>query len=393
MSHYDAIVIGAGAVGSAVAYTLQKDGMKVALLERGDICSGTSGACDGNILAVLKQPGPAVDLTLASINLFKEFNDEVEDDFQFHQRGSTLVCEDEMDVNFCKELMKKQHEIKLPVRWLDSKELHEREPYIVEDIIGAIECDVDSSLDPMLVTFALARNARIQGAVVKTNCEVTGILKNKQGEIEGVETVAGKIYSSNVINCGGAFAPFIGRFIGLKIPIIPRKGHILVSETIPLTVRRKVSEAKYAALKYQSEKYTVDPDLEKYGISLVVEPVDEGNCLLGSSREFAGYNTAVSPFVVEAIARRAIRFFPIMKRMNIIRTYAGLRPYTSDHQPIIGPVKSIPGLFIAAGHEGEGIGMSLVTGAIISHYLTGRHVDLPLEKLLPDRFPEICNHC
>ena len=152
-----------------------------------------------------------------------------------------------------------------------------------------------------------------------------------------------------------------------------------------------MSEAKYAALKYQKEGVKVDPVMEKMGVSLVVEPVDEGYCLLGSSREFVGYDTSVSYLVIEQIAKRAARFFPIMKKLHIIRTYAGLRPYTEDHLPLVGPVSAIPGLYIAAGHEGEGIGMSLITGAIISHYLCGSPIEIDIKCLLPDRFDGIRN--
>lgn len=388
---YDAIVIGAGAVGSAVAYSLQKAGLKTALLDRNDICSGTSGACDGNMLAVTKQPGPAVDLTVAGINRFIEFNAETPEEFSFHQRGSTLVCEDDFDVTFCRELLQRQLDYKMPVRWLDSKELHEREPYLADDIVGAIECDIDASLNPMHVTYALAKNAKRLGCDVRNYHEVTDILINQSGAIAGVETVKGKMLAPQVIICTGAYSAAVGKLANIEIPIIPRKGHILVTENIPQIARRKVSEAKYVALRYQKEGATVDPLIEKMGISLVVEPVEEGYCLLGSSREFVGFDTKTSPLTVELIARRVMRFFPIMKNLHIVRTYAGLRPYTEDHLPLVGPVSAIPGLYIAAGHEGEGIGMSLITGAIISHYLCNTPIEVEIESLKPDRFAGIRN--
>lgn len=391
MANFEALVIGAGAVGSAVAYTLQKAGMKTALLDRGDVCSGTGGASNGNISAVLRQPGPELEMTIAGIDRLIQFNNESEEDFSFHQRGSTLVCEDEFDVNFCQELLKKQREYKMPVRWLDSKELHEREPYLAPDILGAIECDIDSTLNPMHVTYAMAKNAKKMGAQVFTHHEITDIIISKDGCVKGVETVKGCFNADYVIICTGAFSNAVGRMANLDIPIIPRKGHILVTENTPRTVRRKVSEVKYAALRYQKEGVEVDPLIEQLGISMVVQPMEEDYYLLGSSREFCGFDFDTSPLVVELIARRNLRFFPIMKQLKIIRTYTGLRPYTADHMPIIGPVTAIPGLYIAAGHEGEGIGMSLITGSIISHYLTGAPIEFEISSMVPDRFDGIRN--
>jgi sarcosine oxidase subunit beta len=383
---FDAVVVGAGAVGAATSYYLAKEGLRTAVVERGDVCSGASSACDGNILVVLKEPGPMIPLTLASIDLYKELQEEIGDTFEFHQRGSTLVCEDEGDVVFCGDLMKKQLAMGLPVRWLDWSAIHEREPLLAEDVPGAIECDVDCSLNPMLATYSLARAARRLGVVFKTSCAVNAICADARGGIWSVNTDQETLAARYVINCAGAWAPFVGRMAGIDIPILPRRGHILVTESAPRVARRKVSEAKYAALKYQYGGIKVDPEVEKYGISLVAEPTDEGNMLLGSSREFAGYDARVSLEVIEAVARRARRFFPVLDRMNIIRTYAGLRPYTPDHLPIVGPVTGLPGFFIAAGHEGEGIGLAPVTGKIISAMIAGKQVDVPTEPLSPERF-------
>lgn len=388
MEAFDAVVIGAGAVGTATSYYLAREGLKVAVVDRGEVCSGTSGACDGNILVILKEPGPMIPLTVASIEQYKMLLDELGDTFDFHQRGSTLIAEDDGDVKFCGQLMEKQLKLGLPVRWLDQQEIHSREPFLAPDIPGAIECDMDSSLNPMLATFAFARAARQRGVVFKTNCPVLGITRNSSGEVSAVETAYGSIPTKNVITCAGAWSNFIGKMVGVEIPIIPRRGHILVMEQAPRVARRKISESKYAALKYQIPGFKIDPEMEQLGISLVCEPVDDGSLLLGSSREFAGYDSRVSLRVVEAIARRGRRFLPALERMNVVRTYAGLRPYSVDHMPIIGPVPEVPGFYVAAGHEGEGIGLAPITGLIIASYLTGREITyLPVSAVRYERFP------
>jgi sarcosine oxidase subunit beta len=96
-----------------------------------------------------------------------------------------------------------------------------------------------------------------------------------------------------------------------------------------------------------------------------------GSLLLGSSREFVGLDRSVSKSIVQSIAARALRFLPVLSRTSIIRSYAGLRPWSPDHLPLIGPVESVPGFYVAAGHEGAGIGLAPITGHLIARWITG----------------------
>ncbi|MCK4682813.1 FAD-binding oxidoreductase, partial [Candidatus Bipolaricaulota bacterium] len=86
------------------------------------------------------------------------------------------------------------------------------------------------------------------------------------------------------------------------------------------------------------------------------------------------------------MARRALRFFPTIRDIHIIRSYAGLRPHTPDHLPIVSPVPAVPGLYIAAGHEGDGIGLAPITGKLMSEMITGEPTSIATEPLKLDRF-------
>jgi sarcosine oxidase subunit beta len=89
--------------------------------------------------------------------------------------------------------------------------------------------------------------------------------------------------------------------------------------------------------------------------------------------------------VLHAMAQRAIRFFPVIKDIKVIRSYAGLRPFTPDHLPIISETE-IPGFYVAAGHEGDGIGLSLITGKLISQMICDEPPAIPIEPLKLSRF-------
>ena len=125
----------------------------------------------------------------------------------------------------------------------------------------------------------------------------------------------------------------------------------------------------------------VGSDERGLAIAAVVEHTLSGNILLGSSREFAGFDRSVNPDVITAIVARALRFFPRLKSVHAIRTYAGLRPYTPDHRPIIAEADTVKGFCVATGHEGAGICLGPITGRLISQMITGQETELPTEQL------------
>jgi glycine/D-amino acid oxidase-like deaminating enzyme len=132
---------------------------------------------------------------------------------------------------------------------------------------------------------------------------------------------------------------------------------------------------------------TVQTAAEGVQVALAAELTASSTLLLGSSREFAGYDRTVSLDVVRAIAGRAVRFLPSIAGKGIIRSYAGLRPWSPDHLPLIGPAPAVPGFYLATGHEGAGICLAPITGQLIAGWLTGR-TEMPsfATAVRPDRF-------
>ena len=113
-----------------------------------------------------------------------------------------------------------------------------------------------------------------------------------------------------------------------------------------------------------------------------------GTCLIGSTRQFAGLGRVVDRDLLARSLERAVRFVPALAGARLTRTWAGLRPFTTDGLPIIGPVPEVPGLFMAAGHEGLGITLAPMTGELIAQAVKGQEPRLPLEQLALARFGE-----
>ncbi|WDL97652.1 NAD(P)/FAD-dependent oxidoreductase [Alicyclobacillus sp. ALC3] len=391
VSSSDVVVVGGGIIGAAIAYYVASRGMQVTVVEKGEIAGGTSSRCDGNILAIDKEPGFDSQMSLVSQKLVEELAQTLDEDFEYRAPGSILVCENDDEMAAAEQWVERQVAAGLPFRMLSQQDLRDEWPYLAKDLPGGLECATDSTVNPVLMTYSLARTARRLGARLQTHTEVTGILRDERGRVSGVETTEGAIRTPCVINAGGVWAPRLGEMVGLDIPIRPRKGHLLVSSRTFSIGKRKVMEFGYLMSKFGGSR-RVDPEMEKYGVALVFEPTASQNFLMGSSREFVGFDTRVDPNVMRLVAKRAIRFFPAIREVPLLRAYAGLRPWTPDHLPIVSPVEQIPGYFIAAGHEGDGISLAAVTGQVISEMLAGDPTCIPTEPLAFSRFSDVPVH-
>ncbi|KKD55351.1 MULTISPECIES: NAD(P)/FAD-dependent oxidoreductase [Paenibacillus] len=383
----DLVIVGGGIIGTAIAYYAAKSGMKVVLAERGEIAGGTSSRCDGNILAIDKEPGFDSRMSLLSQKLVAEMAKELEDEFEYRAPGSILVCENDQEMQAAELWVTRQQQEGLPFRMLDQQDLQEEWPYLAKDLPGGLECKTDSTVNPVQMTYALARAARRMGARLLPRMPIQSILKDERGNACGVETPNGVIHADAVVLAAGVWTRSIGHSLGLDLPIIPRKGHILVSARMPSIGNRKVMEFGYLMSKFGGQR-SVDEVYEKYGVALVFEPTASQNILIGSSRQFVGMDTGVDQQVIRLIARRAIRFFPALANVPLMRAYTGLRPWTPDHLPIISAVDEVPGLFIASGHEGDGISLAAVTGKLVTEMVRGEPTCIPVEPLRYDRFGE-----
>ncbi|PEP78514.1 glycine oxidase [Bacillus toyonensis] len=386
MRHCDVLIIGGGIIGCSIAYYTSKYGRDVTIIEKGEFVSGTSSRCDGNILAIDKDPGFDSQMSLVSQKLVTDLSEELEHSFEYRAPGSILVCESDEEMEAAQQWVNRQKDAGLPFRMLDRQDIREESPFFADDLLGGLECATDSTVNPYLLAFSLLAQSKKMGAKAINHTEV----KEMKRDIDGsfiVETTNGTFTAKQVVNAAGVWAPKIGQMLDVNIPIEPRKGHIIVASRQQHVGCRKVMEFGYLISKFGGKR-KVDALTEKYGVALVFEPTESQNFLIGSSREFVGFHTRINNEVIKCIANRAIRFYPKMADMMVIRSYAGLRPWTEDHLPIISRVDHIPNYYIAAGHEGDGISLAAVTGKVIEELLNEKETIIPIEPLRLSRFTE-----
>lgn len=373
----DVVVIGAGAVGAACAYYLAQAGLDVTVVDRGSVASGTTGSGEGNILVSDKQPGAELDLALLSGRLWRELDPEVASAAELEPKGGLVVAPHAEALDGLRAFAEGQAAVGVRTEAVAGERLRELEPALAEDLPGAILYPQDMQVQPMLASAHLLAAARARGAQVRLGEPVTAL--RRAGErVTGVVTASGEISAGAVVNATGAWASQTAALAGVHVPILPRRGFILVTEPLGAVIRHKVYDAAYVA------------DVASSGAGLetsaVVEGTKSGTVLIGASRERVGFDATISTPVLARLARQAMRLFPMLERVRALRAYRGFRPYCPDHLPVIGPDPRAPGLLHACGHEGAGIGLAPATGRLIAQCATGVGPELSLAPFAPERF-------
>lgn len=386
MAHtYDVVIIGAGITGAAAAYFAASRGLRVVVIDRGSIASGTSSRCEGNLLVSDKDLGPELELALYAQGVWRTDLAEHADVWEYEAKGGIMVAPDDQTMTQLRALSDHQRAMGITVEELpDSAALSELEPYLNPAMVGGAFYPQDSQVQPLLATHHLLRLARGLGARVMTHTPVVGI-ERSGARVAGVRTPDSTISADVVLNCAGPWSGEVAQLAGDAIvPVMPRKGFVLVSQPVPVTIHHKVYSASYVG-----DVASGDADLQ---VSPVVEGTPSGTILLGSSRERVGFDESFSSEGVARIARAGIELFPALADLALLRTYSGFRPFCPDHLPVIGPDARTPGLWHASGQEGAGIGLSVGIAKLLAQALCGEQTDLDLAPFRPERFDEESAH-
>ncbi|MCX5052886.1 MULTISPECIES: NAD(P)/FAD-dependent oxidoreductase [unclassified Streptomyces] len=373
----DVVVVGAGMVGAACALYASRAGLDVVVVDRGPVAGGTTGAGEGNLLVSDKGPGPELDLALLSNRLWAELAQEFGEAVEYEPKGGVVVATSPGGLTALERFAAGQRAAGVVAETVAGDTLYGLEPRLAPGLPGAVHYPQDAQVMPAL---AAAHLLRASGARLLTGRTVTGFLRTTDRTVLGVRTDMGDIHAPAVVNAAGTWGAELAALAGTFLPVLPRRGFVLVTEPLPRLIHHKVYAADYVA--------DVASDSAALQTSPVVEGTAAGPILIGASRERVGFDRTFSLPAVRALAAGATRLFPFLSDVRVIRSYAGFRPYMPDHLPAIGADPRVPGLFHACGHEGAGIGLATGTGHLIAQVLAAKTPDLDLTPLRPDRFPE-----
>jgi len=376
----EVVVLGGGIAGVSTAYCLAKLGREVTLIEKTELVSGASGANAAIIDLLWRQPGSDLKLGMASFDLYDHLTKELGYDIEFDQCG--MLCPIETEAQF--EEMKPFIEVRnkaglLNARLVDRDEMLELEPNLSPSLVGAMWNPVDGHVNPMSAAYAFAEQAKKLGAKVYPNTKVLNITVER-GRIKSVLTDQGEIGAKYVVNACGIDAPVIGEKIGLKIPIVPNREQVIITEEIPNLVKRVLLGAGY--------KKTVEGGTSWATVAFYANPQKKGNLLIGGVNDFPGEDRRTTFEALQTISKVAIKFLPVLEaqRVHVIRSWARFYIHTPDGKPILGKVEGVKGFIMVGGLNDYGMGVGPGAGKAIAELVCFGEPSIPIGDFSLSRF-------
>jgi glycine/D-amino acid oxidase-like deaminating enzyme len=376
---FDAIVVGTGIIGSFTAMALHERGLRVAVVDRGGLAPGTSRSSDGNLLCSDKSSGLMLTLSQRSLQLWRRYAERYGNECELDFKGSTVVARGHEQAAALRAFVASHQVEGIDCEFRD-RDWRDLEPELGPDTSAVGHWPGDAQVQPMLACYQIARQLQ--------NARVPYFFYQPMVDIEpaagGVAITLGdgtRLQAGHLCVCAGVWTNEALAPLGVSIPVRPRKGHICVLERGDVGVNSKIADFGYNAAAESTE---VDDD--RLQTAAVIESTQSGTILCGSSREFAGFDRAVSTEVMRRILADCIGVVPALARLRVIRGYAGLRPFSPDGHPIIGPVDDSGRVIVATGHEGAGHGLAPITGELVAGYIADG-VSHPYQgRLHPERF-------
>lgn len=385
-SRTDVIVIGAGIIGAACAYYLARRGLRVTVVDAHQPGTGTSGACSGYCSVSSKKPGLMMELARESKALYLALEEQWGRDIHLKRGGGLILAENEAELRFVEERVEVVRSTGVEMRLLDHGELHALEPQVSDHVLGAAFSPSEFTVNPYMANQAFMEAAVEQGARLLTGEEVTGFVI-EGGALRGVRTARDTLHAPTAVIAAGVWSTALGDLAGIRLPVVPRRGEIVVTEKTRPPTQLPLMAAGYLLAKANPEQAerSADP-LVRMGHGFMMETLPTGQLLIGSTRMFVGFDRSTTAEGQHTLAAQAMRRVPAVADIHILRGYAGLRPYVPDKLPIVGPVGAVPGLLVATGHEGDGITLAPVTGLHVAELITEGHASMDIGALSPDRF-------
>lgn len=409
-------MIGGGAVGVCAAFYLHRAGLSVTLLERGDICSGSSHGNAGLIVPShsipLAAPGviekgmkwmfdpespfyikprmdplfikwlwqfwrasradkvkksiPLIrDLSLKSLALFEEINQLDTLNFDFEKRGLLMLYNDPQGLEDGKAESEQLQKFGLETTYFNYADVSEMISPLAPAVLAGIQYEQDAHLTPGKFVRQLADYLEREGVEVRTQTEVIGFGRMND-RITEVETTRGNFSSDQVVISAGSSSPLIGDLLNIDLPIQPAKGYSITISRPPSwpEIPMVLSEAKVA-----------------------VTPM--GNTLrFGGTLELAGSDPTINQVRIRAILKAVSRYFPdfTIDDDDILEIWRGMRPCTPDGLPFLGRSSKYNNVIVAAGHAMIGVSLAPVTGEIISQLVNDAPINFDMSALSVERF-------
>ncbi len=363
---YDVIIIGAGSVGAPAALSMAQAGLKVLVLDQfASQGQGSNKAAIGGIRATHSDPAK-IRLCLRTLEIVKSWQETHGHNLEWTTGGYSFVAYREQEEQTLKALLKIQKTYGLNIEWYDRDELLEIIPDLNRDgLIGGTFSPEDGHCSTLLAGHAYYDAAKQAGAEFRFNETVGEILireimrdlaSGPHREITGVRTNKGTYHAPVVVNAAGAWAPEIGRLVGMSHPIFPDSHEGGITEPVAHFLGPMVVDIRPAP---GSKNYYFF-QLHSGQIVFCITPEPP---ILGTDRR------ETSEFL-PMVARRMVDLMPRLANIRVRRTWRGTYPMTPDGSPLVGWAREVSGYLMAIGMCGQGFMLGPGLGELLARMVT-----------------------
>lgn len=367
----EAVIIGAGIMGCAIAHALAERGLTdVLVLERDQIGRGATADAAGG---VRQQFSTETNIRLAqeSVRVWETFRERFGQEIGLRQQGYLFLLTDPAEEQVFRANIALQQRLGVPSRWVTPEEIAAINPYVVrDDVIGGTFCPEDGWCDTYGATIGFARAARALGVQIEEETPVIDILVEGD-HVRGVRTERGEVSAPLVVIAAGPQTRGVGAMAGVELPVDPYRRMSFVTEP-------------FAALP-QTLPMTIE-----FANGLYFHPESRGFLFgMANRNEPSSFDKTVDEHwmatTVEALVARA----PVFVDASILRGWAGFYEVTPDDNPLLGWTGGPEGLVVAAGFSGHGFMQGPAIGRCLAELLLdGAASGIDITPFRPSRFAE-----
>ena len=352
---FDVIVVGSGVIGSSIAYHLSESkNHEILLIDKDFPLSGTSGSTQAWVWVHSKVPSWYGELSMFSAELYPFLEKKI-GDVEYKRTGGIAPFFNEAEREKAWRLVEQQAEVGIDIEVLTRDEVLEKEPSLSSNVAGATFSKLDGNVNPFRLVELYVKAAKRNGVQCSFYNQVIDI--EKSGDIFRLETYKGVFRAKKVILAGGPWSKDLGSMLGAEMPVKQVRGQILVTEPLQPFL-----------------KYTIGG----------IRQADNGEVLIGYSKEEVGYDRRSTLDVIQQTAKMATDFVPALAKANVVRTFSGIRVMPKDGFPIIGEIPNMDGAYVAVMHSG--ITLSPLVGTLMTELLTDGETSIDLTRYSLARF-------
>lgn len=366
MKTFDVAIAGGGLIGGSVALELARAGLRVGVFDKQEPGKEASWASAGILSPAPENPGmiALVPLGKASMALYPEFIALVEElsgqSVGYRAKGTLEVLTSRHAREELSTIIALHHGLGLQAEPLSAADARELEPNLRDDVEAAVLRPAEASVDNRLLTSAVLASAQKSGAKIFKGTGVESLCSEGnlcKGFVAGGEQIS----AGHTVIAAGSFSAQI-KGVEEYAPVRPAKGQML-SLVCPQTKVERVL----------------------WGDDIYLVPRNDGRILAGATVEYAGFDKTLTAGGQRKLLSAAIELVPAFENARVEEIWAGLRPDSPDHLPILGPT-GLQGLAIATGHFRSGVLLTPITAKLVREWITLGNVSTDWERFSPMRF-------